>query len=313
MDSSTVCKVTSTHTKLMAMSSSEVQDKATPASSFPARLEPAIGGASGERPAGPLDTLAKRLIALHVTPNMLTVAGFVLTCGAAVCLLIGAGHAPPWEAEAAPTPVSWWPMASAAMLTLAFAMDLLDGIVARVGGLSSRFGAFLDSTLDRCSDLVLLVACGVHFALIGNATYVALCFAAAANAVLISYIKARAENFVERCGVGFWQRPERCVAFLAAAHLGHIPAALGLLGTLPALTVIRRIRHTRAAIEQKRSWEPAGWLGYLMPWRARRGSPAYVVCAAAVVAFLLAGPLLWPLFYGAADPLRKLLGSCTGR
>ncbi len=195
------------------------------------------------------DAVAGALVALGVTPNMLTVAGTVLTGVASVCLIVGAGHAPVWEANRAVGTSSWWPLWTAIVLTVAFACDMLDGAVARIGNLRSDFGAFLDSTLDRFSDLFIFGGCAIHFAYTGNVTCAALSITAAANGVLISYVKARAENFVDDCGVGYWQRGERCGLFLAGACFGHIPAALWLLGTLPITTVIRRIAHTHHLLE----------------------------------------------------------------
>lgn len=195
------------------------------------------------------DAVAASLIALGVTPNMLTAAGTVLTGLASVFLILGAGHAPVWEASRAIGPSSLWPLWAAIVLTVAFACDLLDGAVARVGNQRTEFGAFLDSTLDRFSDLFIFGGCAIHFAYTGNVTYAALSITAAANGVLISYVKARAENFVDDCGVGYWQRGERCGLFLAGAYFGHIPAALWLLGTLPITTVIHRIVRTHLLLE----------------------------------------------------------------
>ena len=250
---------------------------------------------------------ASGLISLGATPNMLTVAGLVLTgCGAA-CLLMGAGHAAPWEVRIAPTSASWWPLMGAVLLTAAGASDLLDGEVARLGGLGTSFGALLDSTLDRFSDFLIFVGCAVHFSFAGNVTYVTLSLTAAANAVLISYVKARAENFVDDCSVGYWQRGERCVLFLAAAYIGHIPAALWLLGTLPALTVIHRLRYAYASVTGATRGEPSGWIRHVMLWRGQRGSAGYDVCAGLAIAFVVITPLLWPSLYGTGDPLRALL------
>ncbi|UCC30249.1 MAG: CDP-alcohol phosphatidyltransferase family protein [Phycisphaerales bacterium] len=250
---------------------------------------------------------ASGLISLGVTPNMLSVAGFVLTGCGAVCLLLGAGHAAPWEVRIAPTSASWWPLMGAILLTVAGASDLLDGEVARLGDLGTSFGAVLDSTLDRFSDFLIFAGCAVHFSFAGNVTYVTLSLAAAANAVLTSYVKARAENFVDDCSVGYWQRGERCGLFLAAAYTGHIPAALWLLGTLPILTVIFRLRYAHTAVTGAKRGEPSGWVRHVMLWRRPRGSAGYDVCAGLVLGFVVIAPLLWPGFYGTGDPLRAIL------
>lgn len=266
-----------------------------------------LGAIIGATVAKWRDAIARFLIRIGATPNVLTVAGCLLTAGAGVCLVLGAGHAAPWSSGRPPTITSWWPQAAALLLILAFAMDLLDGAVARVGGLSSRFGAVLDSSLDRFSDLFIFLGCAIHFAFHANITYVVLSAAAAANAVLVSYVKARAENFVDDCGVGYWQRGERCGALLVGCCFGHIPAALWLLGTLPLLTVFRRIRHARAMLTDARPWEPSGLLRSIMAWRHPRGSLGYDLCAGLCLAFVIFGPHLWPGFYGQADPLGKIL------
>ena len=258
------------------------------------------------------DSVAEILVTLGVTPNMLTVSGFLLTVCAAGCLLIGAGHVAPWEASRSLTGTSWWPLAAAVLLSLAGIADLLDGAVARRGNLATRFGGLLDSTLDRFSDLAVFLGCALHFSVAGNVTLVALSMAAAMNAILISYVKARAESMIADCEVGFWQRGERCGLFLLAAYLGHIPASLWLLGTLPIFTVLRRLRHARCALTNATPWEPAGWARHLQPWRHPRGSAGYDVSAALGLLFVIAGPLLWPGLDGASDPLRPLLAGLTG-
>jgi phosphatidylglycerophosphate synthase len=253
------------------------------------------------------DAVARLLIRIGATPNVLTVAGCLLTAGAGVCLVLGAGHAAPWSTGRSPTITSWWPQVAALLLVLAFAMDLLDGAVARIGALSSRFGAVLDSSLDRFSDLFIFLGCAMHFAFHANITYVVWSAAAAANAVLVSYVKARAERFVDDCGVGYWQRGERCGVFLVGCCLGHVPAALWLLGTLPLLTVFRRLRHAHAMLTDVQPWEPGGLLRRIMPWRHPRGSPGYDLCTGLCLAFVIFGPHLWPGFWGQADPLGTVL------
>lgn len=241
------------------------------------------------------DAIARRLVALGATPDALTWTGAGLALAVGACLAVGAGHAAPWEPGLGHA--SAWPLAAAAFMLLAGAMDVLDGAVARVGGRASRYGAFLDSSLDRLGDLLPFLGCAVHFAVIGNATMVALAFAAAMHAQLISYVKARAENFVPGCGVGYWQRGERYVYLLCAAALGRVPSILWVLGTLPAFTVLARLRHAGALLRDR---PPP-------PDRFRRGRPAYdVACAVQGVAAFVA-PWIHPWFAGNGDPLGALL------
>ena len=254
------------------------------------------------------DALARGLLAVGATPNMLTVVGFAATCVAAACLLLGGGHVLPGRALTAGAPASWWPLVAAIFLILAGAMDMLDGALARVGSLQSRFGEVLDSFLDRCSDLAIYVGCALHFAVVGNLTYVALSLLGLSNALLTSYVKARAENIVEDCGVGYWQRGERIAAFVIAGLTGHVPAALWLTGVLPLFTVLRRVRHVRGLLcESGKSWEPTGLMRFLTPWRHPRGSIGYDLVTGVNIAFLIAGPWVWPFLYAQSDPLRNAL------
>ena len=104
------------------------------------------------------------------------------------------------------------------MLLLSAVLDMLDGALARAGQRQSDFGAVLDSTLDRVAELAVYVGCAAHFALRGNATFAALSLVAFGASFLVSYTKARIENFGVPCRVGYWQRGERLVLFAAAGQ-----------------------------------------------------------------------------------------------
>ena len=254
------------------------------------------------------DALARGLLAIGATPNMLTVAGFAATCAGGVCFLFGAGHVLPGRAGATLAPGSWWPLAGACCLILAGAMDMLDGALARLGSLQSRFGAVLDSFLDRCSDLVVFGGCALHFAAVGNVTYVGLSLLALAAAQLTSYIKARAESLVPNFGAGYWQRGERVAALVIAGLAGHIPAALWLTGVMPLFTVLRRLRYVRSLLSE--SGPPPALTGLkwaLTPWRHPRGSLGYDLVTGTNIAFLIVGPWIWAFFYASSDPLGDLV------
>jgi CDP-diacylglycerol--glycerol-3-phosphate 3-phosphatidyltransferase len=274
---------------------------------------PKSGTAAGDQFIAALtksrDALAHGLLRAGATPNVLTVLGCLLTCAAAACLVVGAGHVPPWERASAGGGQSWYPLIAASILLVAFAFDVLDGAVARVGGMTTPFGAVLDSTLDRISDMALFGGCALYFAWHANVTYVAVSIAALSNAVLISYVKARAENLVGHCGVGSWQRGERCVLLLFAAIVGHIPAALWVLGTFPFFTAVRRLRHAHRRTAQRTLGQPSGWKWIVQPWRHRRASLGYVLASAALFAFVLFGHRVWPLMRPDADPLRVALAA----
>ncbi len=261
------------------------------------------------------DQVARACIRCGATPNRLTVAGFLSTAGCGVCLLFGAGYRAPWEAyPGAPTASSWWPVGAFAFLFIACAFDMLDGAVARIGRMASPFGGVLDSTLDRFSDCAIYLGCATHFAMAGNVTYVALSVVAMCNTYMISYVKARAEDLIDDCSVGWWLRGERCVGLLIGMLFCHIPGLLWQQATLPALTVWRRMAYTRAELEARAKGGPPANRGplpgrwrYLAPWRFPRGSVPYDLVAWFNIGYIIVIPWIHPFFYGGSDPLRKVL------
>lgn len=262
------------------------------------------------------DRLAEGLVHLGVTPNSLTIAGFVFTLIGSWYLLRCAGHVLPIDPFApAGAPRSWYPLAAAAWFFLAAACDMLDGAVARCGRLHSDFGAILDSTVDRFSDIAVWAACALYFAALGNITYCLLTFAALSNTFLISYVKARAEDVIPDCSVGYWQRGERFLATLIGCAAGHMPALIWLLAILPFFTVLRRLEYSRAYLWAQANGMPlpekgipVGWLRYVEFWRHPRGSLGCDLAAGIVILYLLAGPPLIQSLYGCTDPVRALLG-----
>ncbi|MFW6133448.1 MAG: hypothetical protein ACOC8F_06080, partial [Planctomycetota bacterium] len=110
------------------------------------------------------------------------------------------------------------------------------------------------------------------------------------NAQMISYAKARAEDFISTCSVGFWQRGERSAAVLIATFAGNLPALLVQQALLPALTVWRRVRHTQLTLRARegRPVRPMpAWLDRLRIWRGPRMSPGYDCVVAANIAWLV--------------------------
>jgi len=250
--------------------------------------------------------LAGLLLTLNVSPNTLTVLGFALTCVAGGCLMVAAGDRPAWERADGDVRGSCWPLATAGVMLLAFLMDFLDGAVARQGGTTSAFGAILDSTLDRMSDLVLFYACGLHFFLRDNLTLLALSLSAGASAVAISYVKARTEKFADDCGVGFWQRGERCVTLWLGVLMGHVPASLWVLGTLPVLTLIRRLRYAALVTDSSRRPPKLELDAEPLFWRQPRGCWGYTLSAIVVALFVVSAPWITDLFDARFDPLGTL-------
>ncbi len=273
----------------------------------------------GATVAAARDVVARGLVYLGATPNRITVVGFALTCGAGYCLARGASQQAAYF-RSGDGPAGWWPALAGVFLLLAGACDMLDGAVARVGQLASRSGAILDSSVDRFSDMAIYLACFLHFALLPrpNLTYQLLAVIALCNAFLISYIKARAEDIIDDCSVGYWQRGERFAGFLIACGAGHVPAVLWQTAVSCLFTVWRRMSFaylTVRAADARRPLPPrgpaAGWRGALQLWRRPRGSIGYDVVTGLNIAYIIWGPCLWPVLHATgpwADPLRRCLG-----
>lgn len=276
---------------------------------------PGVTLSIGSRVASMRDRLAMFLVGLGVTPNGLTLTGFVFTLVGCWFLLRAAGHALPID-PFAPSSVnrSWDSLIAMAWFFMSAACDMLDGAVARLGKLHSSFGAVLDSTVDRFSDVAVWGACLLYFAAQANVTYCLLVFLALANTFLISYIKARAEDLIPDCTVGFWQRGERFMALLIACAMGHLPTLIWLQAILPFFTVLRRINYTSAYLRAVDTGGPlpergigTGWRRYVLLWRYPRGSVGFDIVVGANIAVLVAGPFAVSALYGTTDPVRDLL------
>jgi CDP-diacylglycerol--glycerol-3-phosphate 3-phosphatidyltransferase len=122
--------------------------------------------------------------------------------------------------------------------------DMVDGRVARETNRVTKFGGFFDSVLDRYSDLGLLVGLLVYYASINRFFYVVLTAIVMTGTVLISYARARAENTIPKCKVGFLERPERVVLIILGALGNRMAPVLWVLAVLSNITVISRIIYT---------------------------------------------------------------------
>jgi CDP-diacylglycerol---glycerol-3-phosphate 3-phosphatidyltransferase len=108
----------------------------------------------------------------------------------------------------------------------------------------TRFGGFFDSVLDRYSDLGLLVGLLVWYGSINRPSYVVLTAVAMMGCVMVSYTRARAENSIPTCKVGFMERPERVVLMIIGALFDRMPEVLWVIAVLSNLTVIHRMIFT---------------------------------------------------------------------
>src|SRR6202021_229991 len=172
------------------------------------------GGCGGRfRPVVPA------LPATGLTPNMFTFLGLAVISWAAALFAMGMFRQ------------------AAAVLFLAGFLDMADGQVARRVGRVTAFGAFLDSTLDRYSDLALYMGLVVHYTLVGRPFYMALAAVAMASSFMVSYSRARAESIIPLCKVGFMERPERLVLLIMGGLFNRIAQGLWVLAVVSTVTV----------------------------------------------------------------------------
>lgn len=211
-----------------------------------------LGRAIGYAFSTSRDAAARVLIRCGVAPNALTLTGMVMTAAAGLCYALGGGDRFAWNLNPSSGANAYLLLAGVALF-LASACDMLDGAVARISGKSTKFGAFFDSTLDRYSDFAVYAGLGCYYAWQSpaNVTFVLLSMLAFFNALMISYTRARAEDIIERCSVGYWMRGERSAAILIATFGYNAPALLIQQAILPMLTVLRRIVYTKQIIDGK--------------------------------------------------------------
>ncbi len=172
-------------------------------------------------------------MALHITPNTITVFGVLVTFLASG--LVAGG----------------WLLIGAAILTAGSLLDAVDGALARAQGGGTAFGSFLDSTLDRVGEAILYIGVAGWFLFTYDepAWPVLLTLAALSGSFLVSYSRARAEGIGLSASVGLAPRTERLVlviAGIAVAGLGYdlgLIAALAIIAVLTAATVLQRIWH----------------------------------------------------------------------
>jgi CDP-diacylglycerol--glycerol-3-phosphate 3-phosphatidyltransferase len=167
------------------------------------------------------------LVTLGVRPDALTVLGAALFGGAAALFALG-----------------YVRLGGAGML-LAGILDALDGGVARESGSATRFGAFLDSTLDRLSESAVFVGIVYLYAASGRPAEALLAAAAMTFSLSTSYARARAEGLGVRCKVGLLERAGRIGILALSALAGLLPVGLALVALGAAVTTLQRILHVR--------------------------------------------------------------------
>lgn len=178
---------------------------------------------------GLLDPVVKLLAALGISPLAITIAGLVLSLGGAYAIARGS---------------LFW---GAIILLVSGLCDTLDGTLARRTGRTTAFGAFIDSTIDRLTELASFGALIVYFGARGEGAGagVVLSLVAIAGSFLTSYTRARAEGLGLECRVGLLERPERIAILVIGLLAGGVVlmVALGCLAVLSVVTSCQRIRH----------------------------------------------------------------------
>jgi CDP-diacylglycerol--glycerol-3-phosphate 3-phosphatidyltransferase len=170
--------------------------------------------------------IVRGLALSKIHPNVLTFLGLVINIAAAYLLAMGSFR---------------W---AGVVIIGAGLFDMVDGRVARETNQVTRFGGFFDSVLDRYSDLALLMGLLVWYGSINRPFYEVLTALSMAASVMISYTRARAENTIPTCKVGFMERPERVVLLILGALTYTMAPVLWVIAVLGNLTVVHRMVFT---------------------------------------------------------------------
>jgi phosphatidylglycerophosphate synthase len=144
---------------------------------------------------------------------------------------------------AACTAAGGWLLLAGFLLLLSGFFDLLDGAVARNMSMMTRFGGFLDSVLDRYSDLLVMLGVGVYFLRANDHLFCAVTFFAAVGVAIIPYVRARAEAAEIECRNGILERPERIILLVVGFFVGSLgmKVVVVVLAVLTHVTVFQRI------------------------------------------------------------------------
>lgn len=192
------------------------------------------------------------MVRVGITPNMVTTVG-LLGNMAAAALLVYVGMT-----QGVDGPNYGIVTLAGVVIILSSLFDMLDGQVARLGGMVSKFGALYDSVLDRYCELFTLGGVAFYLMSCDDMIGALLTFLALVGSMMVSYVRARAEALGANCSVGLMQRPERVVvtsiAVIAAgiAHLNLIIViGMALIALLANITAIVRILHSRSKLINK--------------------------------------------------------------
>jgi len=184
-----------------------------------------------------LEAISRRLAKWNVSPDAVTYLGLVLTIGVAVLAALGE--------------LRW---AGVAYIVAAIC-DALDGTLARVSGKGSRFGAFLDSSIDRFEESIVFLGLSIYYAQVGGLYEIPLILVVSVGSLMVSYTRARAEAVGVACKVGFMTRPPRVVVMIAGLILNQVLIALIVLAVTTLFTAFHRMYH----VWKMTGGESGGW------------------------------------------------------
>jgi len=226
----------------------------------------------------PLRAIIGLCVRLRIHPNVLTFVGVVINVLAAWALALGRF------------------VLAGVIMIVANIFDFIDGKVAHELQLQSKFGAFWDSTLDRFSDLALLVGLIYLYSSVGRSDYVLVASITLIFSIMTSYARARAESLVEKCKVGFMERPERIVLFMIGAFTNRMAGVLWVILVLSILAVANRMYYTYLALNRlpmPARDGAAGVFNRAFFWTDERATLPYDLWVIAILAFVWLTPPDW--------------------
>ena len=227
----------------------------------------------------PMRAIISACVALGIHPNVLTLIGVLINVGAAWAL--GRDHF----------------IVAGLIMIAGNIFDFIDGKVAHITNTASRFGAFWDSTLDRFSDIALFLGLIYLYSNLRRTDYVMVAALAMMFTIMTSYARARAESLIDKCKVGFMERPERIVLFMIGAFTDRMAAVLWVILILSIVTVINRIHYTYLALNAKPIPVGSNMLTAAFSraffWRDERTTIPYDLWVIAILAFVWLTPPDW--------------------
>ena len=236
-------------------------------------------GAIGAVCMFPLRAIINASVALGIHPNVLTLIGVLINIVAAWVLAVDSF------------------VLAGVIMIVANIFDFIDGKVAHITNTVSRFGAFWDSTLDRFSDIALFLGLIYLYADLRRTDYVMVTALAMMFSIMTSYARARAESLIEKCKVGFMERPERIVLFMIGAFTDRMAGVMWVVLVLSIVTVINRIHFTYLTLNNRPI--PVGPNRFTAAfsraffWRDERTTFPYDLWVVAILAFVWLTPPAW--------------------